>query len=187
MLNQQKERVKGPYIVKFLKKIASLFLYFMMAYGTARFLTDYFLQPIRVEGVSMEHTLYHNDILIVDKLCYRFQKPKRFDIVIFPFSMKEHYVKRIIAIPGETIQVKDGGIYINKIRLLEEYGMEDIEDAGIAKKEITLGDDEYFLMGDNRNLSTDSRNQLIGPVKLDKLEGKVIARIYPFDRMKLFL
>ena len=173
-------------VVKIVKQMRTLFFCFLIAYGTARLLTDYFIQPIRVEGVSMENTLFHNDILLINKFTYGFHGPERFDMVIFPYSMKEYYVKRIIGLPGEKIQIKDGAIYIDEEQLLEQYGEEDIKDAGIANSTITLGEDEFFLMGDNRNHSTDSRSQLIGPVKRDKLEGKVFARIYPFKHMRMF-
>lgn len=176
-----KKRVK-----KGLRQIISLFFYVMVAYGTARFLTDYLVQPVSVEGTSMEDTLFHKDILLINKLSYRIKEPKRFDIVIFPYSMNETYVKRIIGLPGESIQIKDGLIFINGKQLLEEYGQEKIQDAGIAETNVTLELDEYFLMGDNRNHSTDSRSVWIGPVKKEKIEGKVSARIYPFQEIRTF-
>ncbi len=186
MSNNKKDMRGKKLFENTLKQILSLFFCLMVAYGTARFVTDFFLQPIRVEGVSMENTLYHNDILLINKFTYRIHNPERFDIVIFPYSMKEYYVKRIIGLPGETIQIRDGAIYVDEKPLLEEYGIDPILDAGIAINSITLGNDEYFLLGDNRNHSTDSRSQLIGPIKKDKIEGKVITRIYPFAQMRLF-
>lgn len=186
MSDNEKQMRGKTLFLHVLKQILSLFFCLMVAYGTARFVTDFFLQPIRVEGVSMENTLYHNDVLLINKIKYRIHDPERFDMVIFPYSMNEYYVKRIIGLPGETIQIKDGSIYINEKPLLEEYGREVIQDAGLATNAITLDKDEYFLMGDNRNQSTDSRSQLIGPVKKDKLEGRVFARIYPFAQMRWF-
>ncbi len=186
-MSDNKKQMRGKKLfLNGLKQMLSLFFCLMVAYGTAHFITDFFLQPIRVEGVSMEKTLYHNDVLLINKFTYRFQNPERFDVVIFPYSMKEYYVKRVIGLPGETIQIKAGSIYIDGKQLLENYGMDNILDAGILANSITLGKDEYFLMGDNRNHSTDSRSQLIGPVKKDKIEGKVITRIYPFAQMRLF-
>lgn len=174
----------------FLSKIGGKFLSFllclMVAYGCARFITDFFIQPIHVDGVSMENTLFQNDVLLVDKISYRFHDPERFDVVIFPYSMREYYVKRVIGLPGETLQIMNGTIYIDGEPLLEGYGEEEIVDPGIAENPITLGADEYFLMGDNRNHSTDSRNILIGPVERKRLEGRAVCRIYPFDSMRIF-
>lgn len=170
----------------FFKDLLSLVLCVFVAYGIARFITDYIVQPTRVEGISMEDTLNNNDILLIDKISYRTHDPERFDVIIFPYSMREYYVKRVIGLPGETIQIKDGFIYINDVKLKESYGNEPIEDAGIAAEKIILSQDQYFLLGDNRNYSTDSRSIYIGPVEKEKLEGKVWARIFPFDQIKIF-
>ena len=88
------------------------------------------------------------DQLIVDKLTYRFHDPERFDIIVFPFRYKDntYYIKRIIGLPGETVQIVDGEIYINGELLEESYGREVMQDAGLAAEPITLGDDEYFEM-----------------------------------------
>ena len=101
----------------------------------------------------MEATLHDGDNLIVDKLSYRFRDPKRFEIIVFPYRYKEntYYIKRIIGLPGETVQVKDGYVYIDGEKLDENYGLEVMEDAGIAAEPIELGEDEYFVLGDNRN------------------------------------
>ena len=133
----------------------------------------------------MESTLQHGDNLIVDKISYRFSDPKRFDIVVFPFQYEEdtYYIKRIIGLPGEIVQIDtDGVIYINGEVLHESYGLEVIKDPGRAIEPITLGEDEYFVMGDNRNNSTDSRTELVGNVKRSELIGKAWVRIYPFNK-----
>ena len=133
----------------------------------------------------MESTLQHGDNLIVDKISYRFSDPKRFDIVVFPFQYEEdtYYIKRIIGLPGEIVQIDtDGVIYINGEVLHESYGLEVIKDPGRAIEPITLGEDEYFVMGDNRNNSTDSSTELVGNVKRSELIGKAWVRIYPFSK-----
>ncbi len=104
-------------------------------------------QRTRVSGHSMEATLHDGDNLIVDKLSYRFRDPKRFEIIVFPYRHKEntYYIKRIIGLPGETVQVKDGYVYIDGEKLDENYGLEVMEDAGIAAEPIELGEDENIL------------------------------------------
>ena len=115
----------------------------------------------------MENTLHNGDNLIVDKLSYRFRDPERFDIIVFPFQYQAntYYIKRIIGLPGETVQImEDGSIYINGEKLEESYGREVIqpETIGRAAEPIVLGEDEYFVMGDNRNNSSDSRTDIVG-------------------------
>ncbi|MEG1741419.1 MAG: signal peptidase I [Acetivibrio sp.] len=178
--------MEPPRKSKYIKEITSFLLCILIAYGAARFITDFLVQPTRVDGASMENSLFDEDILLIDKISYRFREPKRYETVIFPYSMREYYVKRIVGLPGETVQIKEGSIYINDERLPEHYGSEEIIDAGIAESPLSLGADEYFLMGDNRNHSTDSRSFYVGPVKREKIEGKVWLRVYPFHRKASF-
>lgn len=143
----------------------------------------YVAQRTVVEGSSMRDTLYNKDSLIVEKVSYRFNNPNRYDIVTLdPHDDEaEYYVKRVIGLPGETIQVKEGLVYINGELLEgEHYGKEIIMDPGIAKDAITLGEDEYFVLGDNRNGSIDSRE--LGPIKKEQIKGHAIFRIWPFER-----
>lgn len=136
-------------------------------------------------GQSMESTLSNNDNLIVDKLTYHFHEPKRFDIVVFPFHQEENtfYIKRIIGMPGETVYIDEQGtIYINNEVLEESYGKEVILDAGLAYEPITLGDDEYFVMGDNRNNSSDSRDPTVGNISRSDIIGRAWIRIWPLDK-----
>lgn len=138
----------------------------------------------RVKGTSMMPTLEDGDQLLVDKLTYRFSEPQRFDIVIFPYryNPKMIYIKRIIGMPGETVYIdEDGNIYINGQILEEDYGMEQIRDAGRAHVEITLGENEYFVMGDNRNNSSDSRDPSVGNISRSEIIGKAFLRIWPIS------
>ena len=141
-------------------------------------------QRTRVDGRSMMNTLHDGDNLIVEKLSYRFSDPKRFDIIVFPpTGKKEYYIKRIIGLPGETVQIdENGNIYINGELLEENYGAETIQNPGRAAKPITLGDDEYFVMGDNRNNSKDSRSEEVGNVKRSQIIGRAWLRIWPLSR-----
>lgn len=141
-------------------------------------------QRTKVSGHSMETTLSDGDNLIVDKISYRFRDPERFEIIVFPFQYEEHtyYIKRIIGIPGETVQVIDGYVYINGEVLDENYGLEVMDDPGIAAEPITLGEDEYFVLGDNRNHSSDSRDPSVGVLHRDDIMGRAWIRIWPFDK-----
>ena len=144
----------------------------------------------RVDGSSMNPTLTDGDNLWVDKLSYTFGDPKRFDIIIFNPNGDENitYVKRIIGLPGETVSMDlDGKIYINGQLLNENYALKETffpTSIGILSggNEIVLGDDEYFVLGDNRNNSMDSRRADPGNVKREYIVGKVVLRIYPFSK-----
>ena len=141
-------------------------------------------QRTKVSGHSMETTLSDGDNLIVDKISYRFRDPERFEIIVFPFQYEEHtyYIKRIIGLPGETVQVIDGYVYINGEVLDENYGLEVMDDPGIAAEPITLGEDEYFVLRDNRNHSSDSRDPSVGVLHRDDIMGRAWIRIWPFDK-----
>ena len=140
-------------------------------------------QRTHVSGESMENTLDDGDQLIVDKLTYRFHDPERFDIIVFPFRYKDntYYIKRIIGLPGETVQIVDGEIYINGELLEESYGRDVMQDAGLAAEPITLGDDEYFVLGDNRNYSSDSRDPSVALIHRKEIIGRAWLRIWPLN------
>ena len=128
----------------------------------------------------------NGDNLIVDKISYRFRDPKRYDIIVFPYKYEEntYYIKRIIGMPGETVQIKDGYVYIDGERLLSDiYGNELIKDPQTAADPITLKENEYFVMGDNRNHSMDSRDPSVGVLTKEDLIGRAWVRIYPFDNI----
>ena len=137
-----------------------------------------------VNGVSMQPTLSDGDNLIVDKLSYRFRDPDRFDIIVFPQGDGRYFIKRIIGLPGENVRIdEDGSIYIDGEKLSESYGKEVIQDPGLAKDGIELGADEYFVLGDNRNDSMDSRMAEVGPIVGERIIGRAWLRIYPFDQI----
>ncbi|MBC5742593.1 signal peptidase I [Lachnospiraceae bacterium MD308] len=169
-----------------MKELLGWILYLLLVVGLTWLILTYVGQRTRVSGHSMETTLSNGDNLIVDKLSYRFRDPKRFDIIVFPFKYEEntYYIKRIIGLPGETVQVVDGCAYIDG-ELLESdiYGAELMEDSGIAGELLTLKEDEYFVLGDNRNHSSDSRDPSVGILTREDLLGKAWVRIYPFDKM----
>lgn len=160
-------------------------LYILVIIGLTYLIITYVGQRTRVSGDSMNPTLQDGDNLIVDKISYRFRDPERYDIIVFPFKHEENtfYIKRIIGLPGETIQVVDGYVYIDG-ELLESdiYGAEVMWEANIAAEPIALGEDEYFVLGDNRNHSSDSRDPSVGLLTREDLLGRAWVRIYPFDQ-----
>lgn len=171
---------------KALKEILSTGVYLLIVLGVTFLLITYVGQRTEVNGESMENTLQNADNLIVDKITYRFEDPKRYDIIVFPFKYKEdtYYIKRIIGLPGETVQIDANGvIYIDGEVLFESYGREVIrpDTVGIAINPITLADDEYFVLGDNRNDSSDSRTELVGNIKRSDIIGRAWLRIWPFS------
>ena len=137
-----------------------------------------------VSGSSMHLILEYNDNLIVDKISYRFQDPERFDVVVFDYQDGRYFIKRVIGLPGETIQIINGSVYINNVLLEEDtYGNEKIVYAGRASQPITLGENEYFVLGDNRNGSKDSRVEEVGNVKRSQIQGKALLRIWPLNKV----
>lgn len=166
-----------------LKEILDTSIYILGVLLVAYLVVHFIGQRTEVIGPSMEYTLMDGDNLIVDKISYRLNDPERFDIVVFPYryDRKTYYIKRIIGLPGETVQIlEDGTILINGENLTEYYGKEVILDAGRAIEPVTLSDDEYFVMGDNRNNSRDSRYEDVGNIKKSEFIGKVWIKIYPF-------
>ena len=154
--------------------------------GIAAFLTIYMGEQMTVTGYSMAPILSNEERILIDKLSYHFSDPERFDIVIFQNGEEEKYfLKRIIGLPGETICIKDGRVMINGVYLQEEIETDLILNPGIAAKEITLGEDEYFLLGDNRNNSEDSRFETVGNVKRGNIIGKAWLLVTTLDEVGL--
>lgn len=153
----------------------------------AWFIITFIGQRTVVDGHSMENTLFHGDNLLIDKVSYDFEEPERFDIIVFPHEIggeKKYYIKRIIGLPGEEIYIDSRGfIYINGKLLKERFGREIMESPGIASSPIVLKEGEYFVLGDNRNHSSDSRDSSVGLVQSDKIIGKAFFRIYPFSKI----
>lgn len=169
----------------FKRFLVDFLLYTVIIFACVYLIPNYVLQRTIVEGKSMENTLFDGDHLYVEKISHRLGLLKRFDIIVFyPYGRDndEYYVKRIIGLPGETVQIKSGKIYINGEVLKENYGKDPILDPGRAAQPITLGDDEYFVLGDNRNISKDSRYPSVGNVKRENIGGKVFFRVSPINR-----
>jgi len=156
----------------------------------------YFLiQPFYVKGASMEPNFFDHEYLIIDEISYRFAPPVRGQVVVFryPLNPQEYFIKRVIGLPGEKAQIKDGRVWIYNDEqpegfvLNENYLPEDLMTfslAGNEGRQIELGPDEYFVLGDNRNASKDSRS--FGPVNKSYITGKVLFRGWPLDRVTVF-
>ncbi len=164
------------------------------AYLLATFVTVYIAHPSHVEGESMEPSLSDGDTVIIQKLSYYLEDPKRFDVVVFPIGQagavsgqsggsagrETYYIKRIIGLPGETLQIVNGCVYIDGVQLAsDKYALSDIQEAGIAADPVVLGDGQYFVMGDNRNRSTDSRIPYVGLVERKVISGKAWICAWP--------
>ncbi len=165
------------------KEIISLCLFLIIILGCTYLTVNYAVQRTEIEGVSMEPALYHGDQILVDKLTYRFREPKRYEIIAFPYRYEQdtYFVKRIIGLPGEKVRIDaQGTIFINEEALDEPYGLETISQPGFACTPRILGKDEYFVLGDNRNDSIDSRDSEVGLVRRQEIIGRAFFRIYPF-------
>ena len=168
-----------------LREVLSFLAYAALVFGITFLIITFVGQRTKVSGNSMYDTLENGDNLILEKLSYRFHDPERFDIVVFRYTHRENtfYIKRVIGLPGETVQIIDSKIYINGELLEENYGYEPIQDAKRASEPITLGEDEYFVLGDNRNDSSDSRDPAVGNVTRSQIIGKAWLRIWPLNKI----
>ncbi len=134
--------------------------------------------PVRVNGSSMETTLLNGETMILNKLAIKVKGVNRWDIVVIKTS-DSFIIKRVIALPGETIKYEDDTLYINNKEVKDNYSLSETEDF----KEIVLDKDEYFVMGDNRYVSQDSR--VVGPIKKETIIGKTNIRLFPIDKLGL--
>ncbi len=143
---------------------------------------EFLMERVEVDGTSMENALFDEEQILIEKISRYFDGLERFDIVVFTkeeATEKKTYVKRVIGLPGETVQIIGNQIYIDGTQLTESYGKNAMTRAGIAMEGITLGEDEYFVLGDNRSVSADSRQANIGAVKKEEIEGVVVLRVVP--------
>lgn len=151
--------------------------------GLAYFIVNYGLEKVTMAGDSMNDTLVDGDQILINKFSYRFTSPKRFDIIVYRQSGKEHSyysVKRVIGLPGDTIQIKDGSVYIDDKKIKEKVSVDEMVNGGLALEKIKLDEDEYFVLGDNRNDSEDSRFASIGNIVRDEIIGKAWIRTNSF-------
>lgn len=146
----------------------------------------YFLiQPFFVEGASMEPNFYNSQYLIIDEISYRFSEPERGDVIVFkyPANPSQHFIKRIIGLPGETVELKDKQIIIDN-QVLDESSYSPLSSSSYGTTKHILGENEYFVMGDNRGASSDSRQW--GGLSREYIVGKVWIRAWPLNTAKTF-
>ena len=139
-----------------------------------------------VVGQAMAETLNNGDQVLINKFIYLVSSPKSGDVIVFLPNGNEkshYYVRRVIGVPGDKIQIKDGAVYVNGTLYNEKIDVSSMEDAGIAAEEIKLGKNEYFVLGDNRNSSEDSRYANIGNIKEEYIVGQAWFRLESEDGM----
>jgi signal peptidase I len=138
-------------------------------------------QLVTVSGPSMQPCLVSGEIVLVGKVEYYFSEPKRGDIVLARFpNRNQNFIKRVIALGGEKVQIISGMVYIDGKKLEEPYVSESIK---YDMEAVTVPEDYVFLMGDNRNDSTDSHNSFIGPIPLNQVQGRAYVLVWPFGKI----
>ena len=184
MISFQRRYQENTKLLTVCKWIADLLIVILLAYTLTLFLCD----RTTISGNSMQPAIENEDTVLLNRIAYSFYGPKRYSIIAFhPNGVKTSkiYVKRVIGLPGETIQIHDGKVYINGSVLEDDVSEDDILTAGLAAGELTLGENEYFVLGDNRNNSEDSRFANVGVVKKDDIVGSVWFIASPMKRMRL--
>jgi len=162
-------RQRRKFNLPLFKEIVSWVVELIVVIGLAYVLVSFFGIRTNVVGQAMEQTLENDDNILVNRFAYIMSKPKG--------NNKSHYyVRRVVAVPGDTVQIKDGALYVNDELYKESTDVASMEDAGLASDPIELEKDEYFVLGDNRNNSEDSRYANIGNVKRDYIIGKAWFR-----------
>lgn len=144
----------------------------------------YIIEPHSVTGTSMDDTFHTHDYVLVDKISYDITEPKRGDVIVFNPPIKDRtedrFIKRIIGIPGDAVVVTDTETFVNGVKQVEKF----VTYRSNRTASTTLGADEYFVMGDNRSVSYDSRSW--GVLRKEHIQGRVILRLYPFSQIGIF-
>lgn len=165
-----------------MKSILETLLYVIISCLVILAFRTFVVQHVKVSGTSMHPTLLDGEHLLIEKISYKLSEINRFDIVVFkPFNndTSEFYVKRVIGLPGETVYIEDNVIYIDGEPLDENYGGNEVTEPKDMEQSILLGEDEYFVLGDNRGVSKDSRDSSVGAIDKDSIIGKAWYVIYP--------
>lgn len=188
--NFEKES-KKPLIKKIIIESFIWIIEIALVVGLAYLFVHFTIERTSMIGDSMETTLSSQDKIIINKFAYRFSDPKRFDVVVFKQDDKEHSfynIKRVIGLPGERVKIDGGYVYINGTQLSEPINIDEMNNSGLAGEEILLHENEYFVLGDNRNNSEDSRFANIGNILKDDIVGKAWMKTNDFnfiDKMNL--
>ena len=176
---------KKPLLKGFLKDVVDIALLVIFVLLPIRL---FIAQPFVVVGTSMYPTFYNGDYLIVDEISYRFGQPQRGDVIVFrpPLAPKDHYIKRVVGLPGETVKVDGNAVTIinksnpNGFILTEKY----VSSERSGTTTTTLGSNQYFVMGDNREASSDSR--IWGALNKDEITGRVLTRLFPIPELSIW-
>lgn len=172
IIDKKEEEIKQK---KANKDIFLDYLPYIVIILTVVIIRTFIATPIRVNGSSMDTTLHNGETMILNKLGMKTKGIKRWDIVVIETDTT-HLIKRVIALPGETIKYEDGNLYINNKEMEDKYSLTITEDF----EEVTIGKNEYFVMGDNRYISEDSR--MIGTINKSEIKGKTNIILFPIDR-----
>ncbi len=175
---------KKPKYKKFFKSLLLWIIEIILVILAAYLIIEYGVEKTTMMGVSMNTTLNDGDKIIINKLAYLRGEPERNDVIVFSQSKNGHgyyNIKRVIGLPGETVEIVNGAVYIDGRKLTEVIPVESMRVAGLADKAIVLGENEYFVLGDNRNYSEDSRFANIGIIVKNDIIGKAWMRLEPFS------
>ncbi len=166
----------------YLRLILRIEVFFIVLISLAWFIVYGFMGQTVISGQSMSPVLNSEDVCLINRLKYDLSNPDRYDIVLFVRDDDEMNIKRIVGLPGETVRIADGSVYINGEKL-EDERLGNVLLAGIAENEVVLGEDEYFVLGDNTESSEDSRFASIGNVSRDSISGKIWFKIKPLSEL----
>ena len=175
---------KKPKYKKFFKSLFLWIIEILLVVLAAYLIIEYAVEKTTMMGVSMNSTLNDGEKIIINKLAYFRKEPQRYDVIVFSQSKSGHgyyNIKRVVGLPGETLEIVNGEVYINGIKMNEVIPVEKMRVAGLADEAITLGENEFFVLGDNRNYSEDSRFANIGIVVKNDIIGKAWIRLEPFS------
>lgn len=176
---KKREIIYRPY-----EPVVKLIVDVIMVICIAFLLVTAFMDNTQVVGYSMNNTLQDGDIVLIDKVSFEFREPKRYDIIVFEpkvANVSKFYIKRIIGLPGETVQIKEGSVYIDGKLLESDLIDTEIYNPGVAAEPVRLDHNQFFVMGDNRNNSDDSRFSNVGLVSRDDIIGRVWMVPYPLS------
>ena len=181
---KKRRKVSSDVAREFINYVIGIFVAIVLAF----FITYNWGIKTTVIGVSMENPLYSGQTILISRLSYLLLNPHPGDVIVFKPNGNQnthYYVKRVVAVPGDTVEFRDGRLYVNGKQ--ESGGYDKVADPGIAESPIVLGSDEFFVLGDNRNNSEDSRSGNIGPVKKELIEGRAWFKLTMNDSYMGFI
>lgn len=183
---KRKGRKKNKF-ARFLKSVFDLGMFLLVVLVITFFLSRFVVERMVIHNHSMENTIMNGDNVLIDKISYRMIQPKRFDVIVFKqVGTGDVLIKRIIGLPHETVQIKDGEFVINDKPIRDIKELEAPQEPGLAANPIVLSSGEYFVVGDNRRDSIDSRYEEVGLVTENRIIGRLLMRIWPLNSFRFF-